>query len=73
VQDGVSGVLVGSSAEAVRALALLHDFAPDRVRAFAEQRFDSERMVDEYVAVYRRILSGAVPPAPRAAEISAPR
>jgi hypothetical protein len=33
---------------------------PKGVRASVERRFDKDRMVDEYVAVYRRIMDGSV-------------
>ncbi|MHC4849498.1 MAG: glycosyltransferase, partial [Planctomycetota bacterium] len=59
VADGVNGRLVDSTAEAAEAVVGIADLDPKGVRASVEHRFDKERMVDEYVAVYQRILDGA--------------
>jgi len=56
VRDGENGFLVGSldeAVEAVRAAALLDRRA---VRASVEARFGVGRMVDDYLAAYRRVL-----------------
>ena len=56
VRDGENGYLVDSIASAVQAV---HDTARldrARVRASVQKRFDSSRMVDEYIALYRRVL-----------------
>jgi glycosyltransferase involved in cell wall biosynthesis len=57
VQAGQNGYLVDSietAAEAVRDVARL---SPARVRASVETRFDVKRMVDDYIAVYDRVLA----------------
>lgn len=56
VLDGVNGQLVDSIDEAVRAVATVSGLQPEDVRASVAQRFDRDRMVDEYIAVYRRIV-----------------
>jgi glycosyltransferase involved in cell wall biosynthesis len=61
ISDGVNGQLVDSVAGAVGAMAAIADLEPERVRASVERRFDKDRMVDEYIAVYRRIV-GTSPP-----------
>ncbi len=56
VEDGVNGYLVDSDEDATLAVDKLGDIAPARARASVEHRFDVHRMVDEYIATYRRIL-----------------
>lgn len=62
VDEGVTGYLVddidGAAAAVPKAIAL--DRA--RIAEVARRRFSSDRMVDEYLAVYERLL--AAPPAP---------
>jgi hypothetical protein len=56
VRHRENGFLVASVDEAVAAVhesEALHGFA---VRSSVEQRFDSDRMVDDYVAVYRLVV-----------------
>jgi hypothetical protein len=52
----VTGFLVPDAASAANVVA--HAAALDRaeIRKVAEQRFGVQRMVDEYVAVYERVL-----------------
>ena len=57
VRDGESGFLVGSSDEAVAAVRAVEGLDRAAVRASVEERFDVNRMVDDYLALYRRILS----------------
>ncbi len=57
VVDGVNGRLVGSVEEATLAIRGVASLAPAAVRASVERRFGHERMVDDYVALYRRILA----------------
>jgi glycosyltransferase involved in cell wall biosynthesis len=57
VDDGVTGFTVRSLDEAVAAVAPAAALDRRVVRATAERRFGVARMVDEYVEVYRRILS----------------
>jgi glycosyltransferase involved in cell wall biosynthesis len=59
IDDGVTGFAVTSQDAAVAAVgnAVMLDRA--EVRATAERRFGVDRMVDEYLAVYERILQRA--------------
>ncbi|MBW2628307.1 MAG: glycosyltransferase family 4 protein [Deltaproteobacteria bacterium] len=59
ITEGVNGCLIDSTAEAVEAVAAIVDLDPQGVRASVERRFDKGRMVDEYIAVYRRILGAS--------------
>ena len=58
VVDGVNGQLVDSLDEAVQAVLEPTDLQPHDVRASVEQRFDRMRMVDDYIAMYERIVVG---------------
>lgn len=67
VSEGVNGALVDSLAgndasrvldDAARTVAAVRELRPQAVRASVAVRFDKERMVDEYVAVYERIVRG---------------
>jgi glycosyltransferase involved in cell wall biosynthesis len=59
VDDGVTGAIVESMAEAIKALP--HVIALDRkkVRQRFEQRFSAARMAKDYVCVYRSLLDSA--------------
>jgi glycosyltransferase involved in cell wall biosynthesis len=53
IDDGVSGFIVDSVGEAAQAVARLGQLDRARVRATFERRFTVERMVQDYLAVYR--------------------
>jgi glycosyltransferase involved in cell wall biosynthesis len=57
IGHGVGGFLVDSPDQAVEAVAAARSLDPSSVRASVEQRFDVGRMVEEYIAVYQRILA----------------
>jgi glycosyltransferase involved in cell wall biosynthesis len=57
VRDGKNGFLVSSLEDAVAAVEAAPSLDRAKVRASVEQRFSVERMVDEYLAVYRRITT----------------
>jgi glycosyltransferase involved in cell wall biosynthesis len=57
VSDGDNGYLVDSIAAAVEAVRKTERMIGARVRASVAHRFDSGRMVDEYIAVYQRVLA----------------
>ena len=59
IRGGENGRLVVSLDEAVEAVRSVAELDPTSVRASVERRFDQGRMVDDYVAVYRRILGGS--------------
>jgi glycosyltransferase involved in cell wall biosynthesis len=64
ITEGVNGCLIDSTAEAVEAVAAIVDLDPQSVRASVERRFDKDRMVDEYITVYRRILGASASKSP---------
>ena len=57
VRQGEGGYLVHSLDEAVAAVHASGDMDRLAVRASVERRFDVERMVDEYLEVYRRVVA----------------
>jgi glycosyltransferase involved in cell wall biosynthesis len=56
IEHGVNGFLVNSPAEAVEAIERAGDLDRAQIRRIAAERFSVERMADEYLALYRRIL-----------------
>lgn len=58
IDDGVTGFAVAGLAEAIAAVPDAVALDRGAVRGTAARRFGVARMVDEYVAVYRRILRG---------------
>jgi glycosyltransferase involved in cell wall biosynthesis len=56
VRDGENGFLVGTLDEAVAAVHASEGLDRAAVRASVEQRFDANRMVDDYLALYRRVV-----------------
>lgn len=57
IRDGVNGFLVSDLDEAESALARVPSLDRPAIRADARARFSAERMVDDYVRLYERILS----------------
>jgi len=56
IDDGVTGVLVGSTGEAIAALGTIHTIDRAVTRRAVEERFAVETMADRYIELYRRIL-----------------
>jgi glycosyltransferase involved in cell wall biosynthesis len=56
VRHGENGFLVDSQEEAVAAVDASSSLDRAAVRSSVEERFDTERMVDDYLAVYRRVV-----------------
>ncbi len=56
IDDGVTGFLVDTPAEAIRAIERAGDIDRAVVRRAVAERFTVDRMADEYIALYRRIL-----------------
>lgn len=56
VRPGVNGFLVATLDEAVEAVAAAVDLDRAGVRASVEERFAVDRMVDDYLSVYERVL-----------------
>ena len=67
ISDGETGWVVADVPAAVDAIGRVGQLDRRTIRAEAVRRFDSSRMVDEYVSVYRRAIadyglrSGSVP------------
>jgi glycosyltransferase involved in cell wall biosynthesis len=65
IEDGVTGKVVDSEAEAIAALPAILAYDRRAVRQRFEDRFTSTRMAKDYVSTYRRLLktrtSGAKP------------
>ncbi len=58
VADGRTGFLVSSVDEAIAAIGRVAELDRIVCRRWVEERFSAERMVEEYLRVYRRILEG---------------
>jgi glycosyltransferase involved in cell wall biosynthesis len=56
IREGENGFLVASLDEAVDAVRVSAGMDRLAVRASVEDRFDANRMVDDYLALYRRII-----------------
>ena len=56
IADGVTGYLVDSIDEAVRAVGQVASLSRCVCRRVFEERFDAARMAREYVEVYRRLV-----------------
>jgi glycosyltransferase involved in cell wall biosynthesis len=66
IEDGVTGYVVDSVDEAVKAVGRIGDLSRSAIRRIFEERFTSRRMAEAYVAAYRSLLeSGATRPAKR--------
>jgi glycosyltransferase involved in cell wall biosynthesis len=57
VRDGVNGYLVRTPEEAAQAVQASGGIARRAVRASVESRFSSERMVDDYLELYHRVVA----------------
>jgi mannose-6-phosphate isomerase-like protein (cupin superfamily) len=66
IRDGVTGYLVGSVEEAVEALARIPRIERAACRQWVEERFSRERMVNDYLDVYQKVLEREKPRARRA-------
>lgn len=57
IEDGVTGFLVHSFDQAVQAIGRLGEIDRAACRRSVERRFSAQRMADDYLALYRRILA----------------
>jgi glycosyltransferase involved in cell wall biosynthesis len=57
IEDGVTGFVVDSEAEAVDAIGRIRRLDRRRIRKRFEQRFTASRMVQDYVDTYRRLTA----------------
>jgi glycosyltransferase involved in cell wall biosynthesis len=58
VRPGENGFLVDTTEEAVAAVRASATLERGRVRASVERRFGVERMLDDYVSLYRKVVAG---------------
>jgi glycosyltransferase involved in cell wall biosynthesis len=58
IADGETGFLVEGEAEALEALGKVGRLRRTTCRKWVEGRFSRQRMVDDYLEVYRRVLDG---------------
>ena len=56
IREGTSGFLVDTVEEAVQALAGISTLDRNNCRRWVEERFSQKRMVDDYIAIYNKIL-----------------
>lgn len=56
IDEGVTGFVVRSAEEAVAAVPRARLLDRARIREVAERRFSADRMVDDYLRVYERVL-----------------
>ena len=56
MEDGVTGFIVGEIDEAAEAVGRAGDLSRARCREVFEKRFTDERMANDYVNVYQRML-----------------
>jgi glycosyltransferase involved in cell wall biosynthesis len=61
IEDGVTGFIVSSEAEAVEAAQRAAELDRGRIRARFEARFTADRMAREYLAIYARLIDRASP------------
>ena len=59
IEDGVTGFVVDSEAEAVDAIGRIYRLDRRRIRKRFEQRFTARRMAEEYVDSYRKLTASA--------------
>jgi glycosyltransferase involved in cell wall biosynthesis len=62
IDDGVTGVVVDSVDDAVKAVHHVRAFNRKTVRQQFEQRFSASRMADDYIAVYEQMLVASLQP-----------
>lgn len=56
IKDGTNGYLVETTAEAIDAIKKIHEIDRSACRRYVEESFSTERMVDDYIKIYDRIL-----------------
>ena len=62
LEDGVSGFLVTSTDDAAAAVKRISEIQRWRCRQAFEKRFSANRMVQDYVAIYERLIGGEPEP-----------
>jgi glycosyltransferase involved in cell wall biosynthesis len=57
VRDGISGFVCSGVEEAAKRVHEVNGMKPAAIRAYAQQHFSVERMVQDYLALYRELYS----------------
>src|SRR5215813_13115921 len=57
VDEGVTGFIVASETEAAMAARRRHQLDRGRIRRVFEERFTAQRMAEDYVSLYRRVIA----------------
>jgi glycosyltransferase involved in cell wall biosynthesis len=55
IEDGVTGFVVDTEEEALRAIGRIHEIDRAGVRRRCEQRFTAARMAQDYVLAYEKL------------------
>ena len=58
VKDGIAGYVCRNVEEMAERVKLVGNLDPRQVRSYAEDTFSLERMVCQYVDIYKRVLTG---------------
>ena len=61
VDDGLSGFIVETEAQAVEAVRRLNRLDRSRVRRRFDERFSARRMAKDYLAIYRELIAARSP------------
>ncbi|MHB8157192.1 MAG: glycosyltransferase, partial [Desulfocucumaceae bacterium] len=56
IENGANGFLVGDVCSAAEAVRSLDAISRRKCRKIVEERFSRERMVEDYIAVYHKII-----------------
>jgi glycosyltransferase involved in cell wall biosynthesis len=72
LEDGVTGFIVNSEAEAVQALRGIGQLDRDRIRAEFDRRFTAQRMAQNYLKLYSRLTRIQIPSSAGYARASSP-
>jgi glycosyltransferase involved in cell wall biosynthesis len=76
IDEGVTGFIVDSEEEAVKAVRLVGKLSRHKIRQAFERRFTARRMADDYVDIYRQLTDisalAVKPIAPNAIRVEAP-
>jgi glycosyltransferase involved in cell wall biosynthesis len=62
IQDGVTGFVVDSFDEALRAIDRVKTMERQRVRTTFERRFTARRMAEDYVRIYQNVIATCASP-----------
>ena len=62
IQDGVTGFVVDSFDEALRAIDRIKTIERQRVRTTFERRFTARRMAEDYVRIYQNVIATCASP-----------